>query len=332
MKIGTGMTVSDITKAVWGVAEMASEQVKKILEGDVLAAARLMRDIENETADAVASMGEIYLHTGRASVVGVTGAPGTGKSTLIGSLIRYFRKYKKMTVGVVAIDPTSPYTGGAVLGDRIRMQGKGVDREVFIRSMASRGWKGGLAKATADTIHVMDAMGKNIIFIEAVGSVQSEVDIVKIADTCIIVLTPGMGDEIQMMKAGILEAADIFAVNKADRAGTEVVSIWLQNTAGMKERPGGWKPDVFLSEAVSDKGIRELAGEILRHREFLASSGQLEKRQRERARLELTIAIESAFNNYLNKMDSGLMEKLVDDLASRKTTPQQAAVKVMRGL
>ena len=167
---------------------MTAEQVKKILEGDVLAAARLMRDIEDETADAVAAMADIYLHTGRASVVGITGAPGTGKSTIIGGLIKFFRDEKKMTVGVVAIDPTSPYTGGAVLGDRIRMQGKGVDKDVFIRSLASRGWKGGLAKAAANTVHVMDAMGKDIIFIEAVGSGQGEVDISRIADSCIVVL------------------------------------------------------------------------------------------------------------------------------------------------
>jgi LAO/AO transport system kinase len=313
---------------VRGVAEMASELIKKVLEGDVLAAARLMRDIENETADAVAAMGEIYLHTGRASVVGITGAPGTGKSTLIGSLIKYFRAKKQMTVGVVAIDPTSPYTGGAVLGDRIRMQGKGVDEDVFIRSLASRGWKGGLAKATADTIHVMDAMGKDIIFVEAVGSGQGEVDIVNIADTCVIVLNPGMGDEVQTMKAGILEAADIFAINKADREGTADVKTWLETTAGLKERPGSWKPGVILTQAVTDTGSGRLAEEILRHKEFLTSSGELDKRRRERARLELAVALESALKR---KIDDSSLEAVLDDLVSRKTSPQEAAEKMMEG-
>jgi LAO/AO transport system kinase len=311
---------------MWGMAEMASKQVKQVLEGDVLAAARLMRDVENETADAVAAMGEIYLHTGRASVVGITGAPGTGKSTLIGALIRVFRS-RNMTVGVVAIDPTSPYTGGAVLGDRLRMQGKNVDKEIFIRSLASRGWKGGLAKAAADTIHIMDAMGKDIIFVEAVGSGQGEVDIVNIADTCVIVLNPGMGDEIQMMKAGILEAADIFAVNKSDRPGAEDVKTWLESATGLKQRTG-WKPEIILTQAVSGKGIEELAGEIIRHGKFLSESGELKKRRRERAKLEFTIALESAIRS---KIDDSSLETLLDDLTARKTSPQQAAKKVMEG-
>ncbi len=306
--------------------------ITKVLQGDVLAAARLMRGIEDETPEAVGALGDIYLHTGRASVVGVTGAPGTGKSTLIGGLIKHFRNSKNMTVGVVAIDPTSPYTGGAVLGDRIRMQGKGVDKDVFIRSLASRGWKGGLSKAAADTIHVMDAMGKDIIFVEAVGSGQGEVDIAGIADSCVIVLTPGMGDEVQMMKAGILEAADIFAVNKADREGAEDLKTWLETTAGMKDRPGGWRPEVVLAEAVSGKGIERLAGEILRHREFLTSSGELKRRRRERARLELMMAVESSLKSYMDKMDSASLETLVDDLTNRKTSPQQAADKMIKGL
>jgi LAO/AO transport system kinase len=315
------------------VSEAAPELVRKVLEGDALAAARLMRDIENETADAVAAMGEIYLHTGRASVVGVTGAPGTGKSTLIGALIRHFRKTRGMTIGVVAIDPTSPYTGGAVLGDRIRMQGKGVDRDVFIRSLASRGWKGGLSRATADTVHVMDAMGKDTIFVEAVGSGQVEVDIANIADTCVIVLAPGMGDEIQMMKAGILEVADIFAVNKADREGAEDLKIWLRDTAATEARTAsGWVPEVVLTEAITGKGVEQLAGEILRHGEFLTSTGELQKRRRERARLELTMAVENALKNHMAQMDGTSLENLINDLTSRKISPQQAAERVIKGI
>ena len=255
--------------------------VSKILEGDVLAAARLMRAIEDEVSEAVEELENVYLHTGRAYIIGVGGAPGAGKSTLVGCLINIFRQ-KNMTVGVVAIDPTSPFTGGALLGDRVRMQSYGVDKDVFIRSLATRGWKGGLAKATINTIHVMDAMGKDIILVEAVGSGQGDVDIATVADTSIVVLTPGMGDEVQMMKAGILEAADIFAVNKADREGADNLKMQLETMLGMKTSlPGKWQPGIILTEAICDRGTEQLAEEILRHREFLTSTGELEKRQGE---------------------------------------------------
>ncbi len=305
------------------------DPVSKVLKGDVLAAARLMRSLEDEVPGAAEALESVYLHTGRASIVGVTGAPGAGKSTLVGNLIDTFRK-KGMTVGVVAIDPTSPFTGGAILGDRIRMQNHGVDRDVFIRSLASRGWKGGLSKATVNTVHVMDAMGKDIIFVEAVGSGQGEVDITRVADTAIVVLTPGMGDEIQMMKAGILEAADIFVVNKADRDGAEDLKMGLEAMLGMKARlPGEWQPAIVLTEAVSAKGSEQLAEEILRHRAFLTSGGELEKRRRARARLELAWAIESSLQHYIEKMDRDYLDELVDDLARRKTNPQAAALKII---
>ena len=303
--------------------------VNKILEGDVLAAARLIRGIEDEVSDAVEELESVYLHTGRAYIVGVTGAPGVGKSTLLGSLINIFRK-KNMTVGVVALDPTSPFTGGAILGDRVRMQSYGVDKDVFIRSLAARGWKGGLSKATVNTIHVMDAMGKDIIFVEAVGSGQGEVDIARVADTSIIILTPGMGDEIQMMKAGILEVADIFVINKADREGADNLRTGLEVMLEMKTHlPDEWKPGIILTEAVSDIGTEQLMEEILRHREFLASSGELEKRRRERAKLELTMAVESSLKNYIERMDKDYLEKLVDDLVHRKTNPRSAASKII---
>ena len=305
------------------------EQVSKILEGDVLAAARLMRGLEDEISDAVEDLEDIYVHTGRAYIVGVSGAPGAGKSTLLGCLIGSFRK-KGMTVGVVAVDPTSPFTGGAILGDRVRMQNYGVDKDVFIRSLATRGWKGGLSKATVNTIHVMDAMGKDIIFVEAVGSGQGEVDITRVADTSIIVLTPGMGDDIQMMKAGILEAADIFVINKADRQGADHLKTGLEIMLEMKTRhPDEWRPSIVLTEAVSSKGTEPLAEEIHKHREFLSSSGELEKRRKERAELELVWAIQSSLEDYLGTIDKDYLEKLVDDLAHRRTNPRAAALKVI---
>jgi len=307
------------------------ELASKVLKGNVGAAARLIRGIEDELPDAVDELKSIYPHTGRAGIVGITGAPGVGKSTLVDSLVGIFRK-QGMTVGVVAIDPTSPFTGGAILGDRIRMQQHNMDKGVFIRSLATRGWAGGLAKATMNTIHVMDAMGKNIILVETVGSGQAEIDIVRIADTAILTLTPGMGDEIQMMKAGILEATDIFVINKADREGTDNLKVALEVMLGMKVcLPSEWKPSIILTEAISDKGTEELADEILRHREFLISSGELERRRKERARLELMVAIEGSLKNYIyQRIDKGdYLEKLIDSLVQRKTNPHSAAQEII---
>jgi len=305
--------------------------VSKILEGNVLAAARLMRGIEDELPDAVEKLKSIYLYTGQAYIVGVAGAPGVGKSTLLDSLINIFRM-KNMTVGVIAIDPTSPFTGGAILGDRIRMQSYGTDKDVFIRSLATRGWKGGLSKATVNMIHVMDAMGKDIIFVESVGSGQGEIDITRVTDTATVILNPGMGDEIQTIKAGILEAADIFVINKADRDGASNLKIGLEAMLEMRVHlPGEWKPGIILTEAISSKGTEELAEEILRHKEFLISSGELKTRRREKAKLELIDTIESSLKNYIyQRIDKeGYLEKLVDDLVQRKTNPQSAALKII---
>ena len=303
--------------------------VNEIIEGNVLVAARLMRGIEDEVPTAVEELKDIYLHTGKAYIVGVAGAPGAGKSTLLDCLIKLFRE-KNMTVGVIAIDPTSPFTGGAILGDRIRMQSYGIDKDVFIRSLATRGWKGGLSKATLNMIHIMDAMGKDIIFVESTGSGQAETDITQLADSSIVILTPGMGDEIQMMKAGILEVADIFAINKADREGAENLKIYLEVMLGMRDYlPDEWKPSIILTEAISSKGTEELAEEILKHREFLISSGELEKHRKEKARLELMMAVESSVKNYINdRINKGCLEKLVDELVHRKTNPHSAALKI----
>ena len=295
----------------------------QVLKGDVLAAAKLIRGIEDELPEAVAELEDVYLHSGRAYIVGLTGAPGAGKSTLLGCLIGAFRK-RDVKVGVVAIDPTSPFSGGALLGDRIRMQSHGADKEVFIRSLASRGWKGGLSRAASNTIHIMDAMGKDVIFVETVGSGQGEVDIAGVADTSLVVLVPGMGDEIQMMKAGIMEVADIFVINKADREGAESLRMSLETMPGVKSGQ-----QIVLTEAIHDKGTGELAEAILKHKAFLVSSGELEKRRRERARVELTMAVESALRKHLETTDECYLDDLVDDLVQRKTSPGAAAQKVI---
>jgi LAO/AO transport system kinase len=302
---------------------------EKVLTGDVQAAARLISQIEDETPEALAEMDRIYPRIGRAYILGVTGPPGAGKSTLTDNLIGYFRK-KAMSVGVVAIDPTSALTGGAILGDRVRMQRHSLDSGVFIRSLATRGWVGGLAKATIGAVHVMDAMGKDIILVETVGSGQIEIDIVKAADTTMVVLTPGAGDDIQMMKAGILEAVDIFVINKADKEGAERLKMELELILGMKERrPEEWRPAITLTEAINEKGTEELAAEIERHREFLVATGELPKRQRERTKLELLETVEGFIKDFLHQADDGdYLEKMVDDLIEGKTSPHRAALEI----
>ncbi len=298
---------------------------KKILAGDVSAAARLISGLEDETPDALNEMSHLYPHTGKAYVVGITGSPGAGKSTLTSNLIGHFRA-QDMTVGVIAVDPTSAFTGGAILGDRIRMQAHGADKGVFIRSLATRGWVGGLARATLGVIHVMDAMGKDIILVETVGSGQIEIDITRAADSTVVVLMPGAGDEIQMMKAGILEAADIFVINKADRGGADALKTNLETMLMMKTQSSdAWQPGIVLTEAIYDRGTVELAAEIFRHREYLTSEGELAKRRKARVKLELMETLESFLRDYIHDIDKGdYLENFVDALSQGKTDPLSA--------
>jgi LAO/AO transport system kinase len=309
---------------------MKMELTEKILAGDVRAAARLMRSIEDGSPDAVEELKSIYQHTGKAYVIGVTGAPGAGKSTMVDALISAYRN-RNLTVGVVAVDPSSPFTGGAILGDRVRMQKHSTDQGVFIRSLATRGWLGGLARAAISIIHIMDAMGKDVILAETVGIGQAEVDITRLADTTLFVLTPTAGDAIQMMKAGILEAADIFVVNKADQEGAQHLKVELQVMVSMKNRAhGSWEPPIVLTEAVKGKGIEELVAEIMKHKEYLTTSGEMEKRRKERVRLELVGAIEGSLKDYISAgLDQTALEKLIDDLMQKKTNPHSAASEII---
>lgn len=309
---------------------MSMELTKEILEGNVRLASRLMRSIEDGIPNAVEALKRIYPHTGRAYIIGLTGAPGAGKSTLVDVLISAFRRTQR-TVGVIAIDPSSPFTGGAILGDRIRMQKHSTDPGVFIRSLASRGQMGGLATAAVSMIHVMDAMGKDIILVETVGVGQAEVDITRVADTSVVILTPGMGDGIQMMKAGILEAADLFVINKADRDGASHLKVELNGMIESSSNlPGEWKPDVISTEAINDKGTDLLMKGICNHRQFLISSGGMEARRRQRARLELIDAVGSAVRNIIDAgIDGDCFERLVTELAQRKTNPHSAASEIM---
>jgi LAO/AO transport system kinase len=305
----------------------------RVLKGDVRAAARLISLIVDESPEAIKEMESLYPHTGKAYILGVTGAPGVGKSTLTDNLIGAFRR-QNMTVGVIAIDPTSALTGGAILGDRVRMQQHSADPAVFIRSLATRGWVGGLAKAAIGAAHVMDAMGKDIIIVETVGSGQVEIDIVKAADTTLLVLAPGAGDEIQTMKAGILESADIIAVNKADKEGADRLKADLALMLSMKARPGGeWLPPIVPTEAVNDKGTDELVVSISKHREYLKNSGGMPLRRRERAKLELLESVESLIKDMVHEIDGGAyLEKLIDEIQKGKTNPHNAALDIIERL
>lgn len=310
---------------------MESEITRKILAGDVRVAARIMRGIEDDSPEAMRELRNLYQYTGKSYIVGITGAPGVGKSTLLDALITSFRM-RKLTIGVVAVDPTSPYSGGALLGDRIRMANHALDKEVFIRSLASRGWSGGLARAALSIIHVLDAMGKDIILVEAVGSGQSEVDIASLADTTLVVLSPGSGDEIQMMKAGILEAADIFVINKADKEGAENLKIQLEQVMNLTPPPGNdWKSPVLLSAAINGAGIRELAQEVFRHKEYLVSTRKIGQRQKQRARLELVEIVEHSLRTQIDNVLKGDdFQDLTDKLVVKQIDPYSAAENVMK--
>jgi LAO/AO transport system kinase len=307
---------------------------KKVLTGDVLSAARLIRCLEDDIEGATDELDELYVHTGNAHIVGITGPPGAGKSTILGCLIGKLRQ-REMTVGVVAVDPSSPFSGGAILGDRVRMQAYGGDKDVFIRSLASRGWKGGLSRATLSTVHVMDAMGKDFVLVEAVGSGQADIDIARISDTVILVLNPGAGDEVQMMKAGILEAADIFVINKSDLPGADRLRLNLDamlaiSARGRKE--GEWTPPVVMAEATKDTGTEELTEAILNHKKHLMESRELVKRRKERARLELAWAAEDYVRKHLENMDRDHLDHMVDDLALRKNNPRSIAQDIIAAM
>jgi len=305
---------------------VTTELVSKVLQGNVRAAAKLIRGIEDAVPDALKSFETIYAHTGKAHIIGITGAPGVGKSTLVDTVIADLRQ-RDITVGVIAIDPSSPFTGGAILGDRVRMSRHTGDSGVFIRSLATRGYVGGLSKATISTIHVMDAMNKDIIIVETVGVGQAEIDVTRVADTSVLTMMPGMGDSIQTMKAGILEAVDIFVVNKADQDGAHRLNAELNSMLAMKNYlSGDWQPPVLLTEAINSVGTRALVTEILKHRDFIAAGGELDKRRRARARLALMEAIQDATSNYIDsEIDSSYLENIIDDLTQRKLTPYAAA-------
>lgn len=304
--------------------------VTKLLAGDRRAAARMISLVENDDPCKNQLMSQIYPRTGHAYIIGITGSPGAGKSSLSDRLVSTIRQ-TGLSVGIIAVDPTSPFTGGAILGDRIRMQGHALDPDVFIRSMGTRGSLGGLSYATGEAVKVLDAFGRDIILIETVGVGQSELDIMHLADTTVVVLTPGAGDAIQSMKAGIMEIADIFVVNKADLDGADRVKAETEAMLDMR-KADDWRPPVLLVSSLNGVGIGELWQMISRHREELDVSGKQLLKQKNRLKEELRSILEHEIKKFLwHQVEaSGEMEDILAKVVRRELDPYTAAQNILR--
>jgi len=322
-----------------------------ILAGNRLSIARLLTQVENDSPEGRVALAELFPHTGKAHLIGVTGAPGTGKSSLVNQLTLYYRKQNKK-IAIIAVDPSSPFTGGAVLGDRVRMRDLSGDEGVFIRSMASRGSVGGLAQTTASFTQVFDAAGFDIIIIETVGAGQSEVDIARLAHTTIVVEAPGLGDDIQAIKAGILEIADILVVNKADRPGVENTERALRSTLELAHptkrifRHHGqtmsidapeadakiWIPPINKTISTDGKGIPELADSIAKHIAHLRQSGDWALRDRARLGSELDAVLqEELVNRFFERVQKAEYDEVVEKVLNRTISPYEAVKLLLNG-
>ena len=303
--------------------------VEELLKGNRRAAARLITLVENEDRQKTELLQAIYPHTGKAYVVGITGAPGAGKSSLVDRLLQEIRA-EGLSVGIIAVDPTSPFSGGAILGDRIRMQDHALDQEVFIRSMGTRGSLGGLSRSTREAIQVLDAFGKDLILVETVGVGQSEVDIVRTADTTIVLLTPAGGDSVQTLKAGIMEIADLFVINKADLPGMERTVAEINMMLDMKNS-ASWRPAVIPTVSIRGEGIEELWTALKEHRRYLETSGQLAEVRLQRVRIELTEQVEYLVKNriWAEVKDKFVLEELIEKIARREKDPYSLACELL---
>lgn len=302
--------------------------VEALLRGDKRAAARLISLIEDGAPEANEVLREVYRRTGRAHVVAVSGPPGSGKSTLIHRLARALRDRGK-TVGIVAVDPTSPLSGGALLGDRVRMGELAGDAGVFIRSMGTRGRLGGVSAATADAITVLDAFGSDVVVVETAGVGQTDVEVAALSHTLVVLVMPETGDEVQTLKAGLFEVADVFVVNKADLGGAEALAADLRSMLELGER-GPWTPPVLLASAKAGEGVAELVAALEAHLGHLRESGQLEVRQRSRAEWEVAAALAEALLGRAQALRSGAaFREAVDAVLAKTLSPREAAARLL---
>lgn len=305
------------------------ELAERVLKKDRRALARLITLVENNAPEAQEALGLLHVKTGNAHLIGITGPPGGGKSTIVDKLAKELRVQNK-TVGIVAVDPTSPFTGGALLGDRIRMSELATDKGVFIRSMGTRGALGGIARATWDVVKLLDAFGKDTILIETVGTGQDEVDIVKIAHTTVIVTMPGMGDDIQTIKAGIMEIGDVFVVNKADRGDADKKATEIEAMLELGPKRTSWEPPVIKTIARDGEGIEELLDLAEKHFLWLKDSGQMKERDVERSKDELLQIIgEKIEKVVIDRVDEKVIDELSQMIATRKIDPYTAANKIL---
>lgn len=305
--------------------------LQRITSGDPRAVARAISKVEDSPDDAAELMKQVFPHSGKGLVIGITGAPGAGKSSLVDKLALHYRS-REERVGIVAVDPSSPFSGGAILGDRIRMQALGLDKGVFIRSMATRGNMGGLARATVDAVSILAAAGYEKVVVETVGVGQDEVEIVKAADVCVVVLVPGMGDDIQAIKAGIMEIADIFVINKADREGVYATEKELEALLSLAHREDGWLPPIVKTVATENKGVGDLAAAIESYKDFHLRSNLGNERRRAVARWRILELLREKLVARTLDSDSASerLDLLVDEVARRQRDPYSAVEELIK--
>ncbi|MFL6248071.1 MAG: methylmalonyl Co-A mutase-associated GTPase MeaB [Thermoanaerobaculia bacterium] len=301
-----------------------------VAAGRSRALAQAITLVESHHPGAARLLAELYPKTGRARIIGITGSPGAGKSTLVAAMAKHYRAQQKK-VGIIAVDPTSPFTGGAILGDRIRMTELYTDRGVFIRSMATRGFLGGLAKATNDVVDILDAAGFDVVLVETVGVGQDEVEVVRTVQTNLVVLVPGMGDDIQAIKAGIMEIGDIFVVNKADRPGADKTVTEVTMMMSLVEEHGDYVPPIVKTVASRAEGIVELDAAIVKHYEYLSASGELDRRNRDRVRIRIETQLKERFMEQLIgvTIQRDEYEQLLEDVLRKQNNPYDAAEGVL---